>query len=141
MKHLLLLGMALAAALLPATYSSALETCDSQACTAQAQNYLEQLDALAFDQVWQAFTPLYQTLHDPYAWQKRQRVLREAYGPLIKRTLFKATCRDDLYHAPDGMYCLVQFRTSFFNKQDAVETVILDAGTPGFMPIAEFRTN
>ena len=142
MKNLLLSSCVALAAILFWTHRSvALETCDSQACISKAQNYLEQLDAFAFDQVWQAFTPLYQSLHDPQSWQRQQSVLREAYGPLVVRTLSKVTCRETFYHAPDGPYCLVQFRASFVNKQNAIETVIIDIREPGFMPIAEFRSN
>mgnify|MGYP006306216445 CR=1 FL=1 len=142
MKNILLLScLMLTASLFPAHRILALERCDSQACAEQAQIYLEQLDAFAFDRVWQAFTPLYQSLYDPQAWQRQQKALRKAYGPLVVRNLARVTCRETFYHAPDGKYCLVQFTTSFVNKQHAVETVVLDGLVPGLWPIAELRAN
>jgi hypothetical protein len=44
-------------------------------------------------------------------------------GKLVSRAVISAQTTTNLPGAPDGQYVVMQFNTSFTNKQSAVETV------------------
>lgn len=60
---------------------------------------------------------------DQPGWQKQLDAARTPLGKLISRTLKSAKYATSLPGAPDGEYVVIQFDTSFQNKQSAVETV------------------
>ena len=58
-------------------------------------------------------------------WAAQVRPVREPLGAVAAREFVSATKSSSLPGAPAGEYEIVQFRTRFAAKSDAVETVIL----------------
>ena len=79
---------------------------------------------------WKQAATLFRKAVSVSDWVKAVRAAREPMGNLVDRTLLTATWSTTLPGAPDGEYVVLQFRTVFANKAQAVETVtpMLDEG-------------
>jgi hypothetical protein len=69
-------------------------------------------------------------------WLQKVRAAREPLGRVISRKLKHAQYQTSLPGAPDGKYVVIQYDTSFENKQSAVETI-----TPTFDKDAQWRVS
>ncbi len=56
-------------------------------------------------------------------WKAAVAAVRKPLGKMLKRELLSAKPMTDLPNAPKGNYVVIQFKTSFMNKKDAIETV------------------
>jgi len=57
-------------------------------------------------------------------WMQKIRAVRGPFGKVISRKLKTAQYTTQLPGAPDGKYVVIQYDTSFENKQSAVETIV-----------------
>ncbi len=142
MRVILLFTFCLLLSLLPSN-AQAGETLAAESAKAisEAQLFLEHLDAMDGAYVWSAGTPIFQARYDQDKWITLQQLLRMSYGALVSRQLKAIHYKQSYYSAPDGYYIIVQFDSSFTNKQKMVETVILDAGDPVLWKIIDLRLN
>ena len=95
----------------------------------EAVRFLELMDQARYDDAWLSMSPLFQTLNHQPQWQNRQQTIRAAYGALSSRQLDRISYRQTYTLSPDGEYVVVQFDSSFTNKADTFETVVLDCRT------------
>ena len=104
----------------------------------RADSFLMLLDQGLYQDAWQTMSPLFQDLNDQAQWQKRQKVIRTAYGLLNSRKLHSISERQSFTLSPDGQYIIVQFKSAYIYKADSVETVVFDCRTTPECSIREY---
>jgi hypothetical protein len=90
---------------------------------AAAEQWLALIDAGQFAESWQATAAVFQAAVSQPQWKSSLESVRKPLGSLVSRKLKSAKYSKKLPGAPDGEYVVVQFTTSFTNKNEAVETV------------------
>jgi hypothetical protein len=97
---------------------------DKQRLAEQAAlEWLSQVDESDYQGSWQSAASLFKMQVSAEQWTQAASRTRKPLGSLISRELIKATYSTSLPGAPDGEYMVLQFRTAFANKLEAVETV------------------
>jgi hypothetical protein len=92
----------------------------------QARGFLQLLDQGLQDESWQTMSVAFRSLNERVHWNTRQQVIRTSYGPLESRDLKHISYRKTFSLSPDGEYIIVQFRSSYQNKAETIETLVLD---------------
>jgi hypothetical protein len=102
----------------------------TEAAERAAVVWLSLVDAGQYEQSWNEAATLFRKAIDVSDWVQAVGAAREPLGNLVERNLLTATYSTTLPGAPDGEYVVLQFRTVFENKAQAVETVtpMLDEG-------------
>jgi len=121
-QHTALMIMVL---LLMAMPAGAAPVSSKQLCS-QAENYLVMLDQGRSEEAWQEMSAIFQALGNQSLWLNRQQAIRSAYGPCVSRQFTRIDYRKSYNLSPDGQYFIVQFRSSYQNKLDTVETVVIE---------------
>lgn len=134
-RHKLILFLALLTVL---SITAHAETFSREGLSRQSSSYLELIDQGLYENAWTLMSPLFQALHTQTQWQERQQSIRSAYGPLASRVLNRISYRQSYSLSPDGQYAITQFKSSYLNKQDTVETVVLDCSAPSECTIREY---
>ena len=104
----------------------------------QARGFLKQLDQGQNSESWQAMSDLFQTFNNQDHWQTRQQAIRTSYSSLLSRELKNVSYRTTFNLSPDGEYVIVQFRSSYQNKAESIETVVLDCSSGPECSIREY---
>jgi hypothetical protein len=94
-----------------------------KAATSAAQTWLAAIDHGDYAQSWQNASAFFQAAVTEEKWKTALETVRKPLGDLVSRTLKSAQAMTKLPGAPEGQYVVMQFETSFANKQSAVETV------------------
>lgn len=92
---------------------------------AVAKDWVRLIDTRRWDESWGAATTLFQAQMPQPRWASTIRPVREPLGRVSSRSVRSVTQATSLPGAPDGQYEVVQFLTSFENKNAATETVVL----------------
>jgi DNA-binding CsgD family transcriptional regulator len=92
---------------------------------ASAQAWVVLLDAQRWEASWQMAATMFKSQLSAAQWTSTVKPVREPLGAVSSRVLDSATKSTSLPGAPAGEYEILQFRTRFANRPDAVETVIL----------------
>lgn len=88
-----------------------------------AQAWLASADAGQYGATWdQAAAPFQQSVKKA-EWEQGFGSLRAPLGKLEKRTLISASYTKELPNAPAGEYVVLQFRSQFANKGEAIELI------------------
>lgn len=90
-----------------------------------ARDWMALTDARRWDESWAAAGTLFRTQIDKTGWAGSVRPVREPLGAVTARKLQNARRTTALPGAPDGDYAMLQFKTTFAHRSDAIETVIL----------------
>lgn len=106
------------------------------AAVAAAEAWLKMTDTGDAAGSWQASAEFFRTAVTQDQWTKSLAVARAPLGGLVSRAVKARTYTTRLPGAPDGEYVVVLFRSSFSNKQSAVETV-----TPMLDPDGTWRVS
>ncbi len=104
----------------------------------QAARYLELLDQYRYEEAWQEMSTLFQALGNQNQWQRRQKTIRSTYGSLASRQFYRIDYRQSYSLSPDGQYVIVQFKSSYQNKAETIETVVFDCSTSPECSIREY---
>jgi len=88
-----------------------------------AEQWLALIDAGLFAESWQTAASFFQDAEPQAQWLSSLDAVRKPFGSLESRKLKSAKYTKTLPGAPDGEYVVLQFTTSFTNKQEAVEMV------------------
>jgi Protein of unknown function (DUF4019) len=91
--------------------------------TKAAQSWLAFIDAGLYGESWDAAAKVFQGAITREQWASTLANVRGPLGKRGTRGTKSAEMRTSLPGAPDGKYVVVQFKTSFAKKKDAVETV------------------
>ncbi|MFT4176971.1 MAG: protein kinase [Luteolibacter sp.] len=87
------------------------------------ENWLGQLDRSEYAQAWKESSPFVHRVIAFETWQAAIRSARQPLGAMKSRVLKSVTEAKSLPGVPDGDYRVLQFDTSFTNKENALETL------------------
>jgi len=93
------------------------------AAVAAAQSWLKTIDEGGYAASWDTAAGFFKRALAQGQWEQSLTAVRTPLGALVSRDLISATYKTSLPGAPDGEYMVLQFKTSFENKRNAVETV------------------
>jgi hypothetical protein len=110
---------------------------DIQAAQQVALAWIGLVDRGKYDDSWKQFAPVVQQQITKKQWKQQVKSTRKAYGALQSRTPRDANYATTLPGAPDGKYVVLEFDTTFANKQAARETCVL-AQTNGAWKVAGY---
>ena len=94
-----------------------------KAAVQAAQEWLVLVDAGQYAQSWDEAAEFFKNAVAQDKWLEMIQGVRSPLGTLKTREVKSSRYRTSVPGAPDGEYVIVQFNTSFENKQSAVETV------------------
>lgn len=94
-----------------------------QAAIAAAEQWLSLVDSGRYGQSWKQAAGYFQAGVTKISWRDSLMAVRKPLGQLKSRKLLSVTIHTSLPGAPDDNYVVIQFETSFENKQATVETV------------------
>lgn len=94
-----------------------------QAAEAAAKEWLALVDEGDYDQSWKETAPFFQENVPEALWSTQLDAVRKPLGAVHSRELIDAQFATQLPGAPAGEYVVLQYKTSFEGKHDAVETV------------------
>jgi hypothetical protein len=94
-----------------------------KAAVKAAETWLGLVDSSDYGASWNEAATIFKSRVDKEQWGKAARGVRAPLGKLKSRKLSSATYSKQLPGAPDGEYVVIQYETSFENKNSAVETV------------------
>jgi hypothetical protein len=95
----------------------------TDAAVAAAEKWLGLVDARQYGKSWQESAPIFQSSVTKGQWEQAVGSVRNQMGALKERSIHAADFQTTLPGAPDGEYVVVQFKTRFANKAEAIETV------------------
>lgn len=90
---------------------------------AAAQEWLATVDNGDYAASWDTASTPFKAAVSKADWQRAISSSRGQFGKMNSRKLKNATYTTTLPGAPDGKYVVIQYETSFANKQSAVETI------------------
>lgn len=88
-----------------------------------ANTWLAIVDAAKYGDSWEQTCAFFKGVVTKDQWVKQAGGVRGPLGPVQSREMASAEYTRTLPGAPDGEYVVIQYRTKFENKADAVETV------------------
>ncbi|MBN2020981.1 MAG: DUF4019 domain-containing protein [Sedimentisphaerales bacterium] len=101
-----------------------------------AKSWLELVDESRYEQSWIEAAEFFRKNVSQEQWVNALTGVRKPLGKAISREVITSTYTTEVPGAPDGQYVIIQFKTSFENKQKAVETV-----TPMLEPNGRWRVS
>lgn len=90
---------------------------------AASNSWLEVVDAKRYGDSWEQACAYFRDLVPKERWERQVAGVRGPLGPVLSREVASAEYTTKLPGAPDGEYVVVQYRTKFQDKADAIETV------------------
>lgn len=94
-----------------------------EAAVASAQKWLSLVDKGKYAESWDEAAGYLKSVVTKQTWVESLQAYRKPLGKLISRKPISKQYATTLPGAPDGEYVVIQFETSFQNKQSAIETV------------------
>lgn len=94
-----------------------------EAAVAVATAWLGLVDGGEFDKSWDEAASFFKNAVTKDQWGQSLKGVRTPLGNLVSREMTSASYKTSLPGAPDGEYVVIQFKSSFSSKKDAVETV------------------
>ncbi len=96
---------------------------DEEEAVLAAENWVRLIDDGQYGESWEEASGYFKGVVKKEAWVKSIQPLRGPLGGVLMRKLKQYDLVTTLPGAPDGEYVVVQFETSFTNKEAAIETV------------------
>jgi hypothetical protein len=88
-----------------------------------ADAWLKLVDDGKYKKSWENAAQYFKNSLTSAQWEQAVSPVRKPLGKVLKRTVKSKEYRTTLPGAPDGEYVVIQYATSFENKNSAVETV------------------
>jgi len=101
-----------------------------------AKSWLKLVDDGEYEQSWAQAAEYFRNNVSEQKWPGMVEPVRKPLGKVLSREVMTSTYMTELPGAPDGQYVIIQFKTSFENKQSAIETV-----TPMLDPDGQWRVS
>ena len=95
----------------------------TDAAVIAAKSWLALVDAKEYEKSWQEAAPFFKDKVKEGQWSEMIAAARKPLGVMKSRELSSAVFKASLPGAPDGEYVVIQFKTSFTDKRESVETV------------------
>lgn len=119
----LLAGLIAVSLILPFAVGGNKRTPDEKDAVAVAERWLETVDEKRYGESWDEAASYFKRAVPKEKWTEQLEAARTPLGAVKSRELIGAKRTKELPGAPDGDYVVIQFRTSFENKESAVELV------------------
>jgi len=100
------------------------ENKSTEAAQKSAQDWLALIDKGDYAASYDEAASLFKAAITKDDWMQKIRAARAPFGKVVSRKLKTAQFTTQLPGAPDGQYVVMQYDTSFENKQSAVETIV-----------------
>jgi hypothetical protein len=88
-----------------------------------AKTWLKLVDEGKYSESWDETSQYFKNAVPREQWNVSLKSVRSPLGELVSRNLKSKKYTHTLPGAPDGEYVVIQYETSFKNKQHAIETV------------------
>ena len=98
------------------------ETAEKRAIEA-SNTWLTLIDNNQYAKSWETAAELFKNAVGKDQWNQSLNSVRKPLGKVMKRTMKSKQYTTTLPGAPDGEYVVIQYETSFENKNSSVETV------------------
>jgi hypothetical protein len=95
-----------------------------EAALKASETWLDLIDAGQYDQSWRTAADYFQNVVNRQQWDDALNKVRKPLGALDRREVVSTEYKESLPGVPDGQYVVIQYSSSFENKEDAVETVV-----------------
>ena len=102
-----------------------------KAAIESATSWLELVDKEDYAESWDVAADYFIAAISREQWEQSIRSVRSPLGRVNSRTLKSKKYATSLLGAPDGKYVVIQYKTSFENKKNAVETITPMLDTDG----------
>ncbi len=104
---------------------------DEKAAVKAAEKWLGLIDAAKYADSWDATAEFFQNNMTKEAWDAALKGIIPPLGKMQSRELVSSRYLKRMPGAPDGEYVMIQFKSSFENKAEAIETVTPQKGEDG----------
>lgn len=94
-----------------------------KAAIESARAWIELIDSEKYADSWNEAAEYFKSTIDKDKWQQTIQPVRNPLGKTISRELKSQRYTTSFPCAPDGEYVVIQYKTSFENKKDAIETI------------------
>jgi len=131
-----LAALAIIAAPLPAFAQDAAAVAKAQAA---ATAWLPSMDSGDYARSWDMAASVFQAQSSKMVWESTAKTARSPFGTVKSRQLLSAKAAGTVPGVPAGQYVLVQYRTDFANKSNAIETVIPVLDKDGSWKVAGYQ--
>jgi hypothetical protein len=88
-----------------------------------ARTWLKLIDDGNYGKSWEEAADIFKNAATKEGWENMAKMVREPLGKVISRQVMSKMPTQTIPGGPDGEYVIIQFKTSFENKADAIETV------------------
>ncbi|MHC5059673.1 MAG: DUF4019 domain-containing protein [Planctomycetota bacterium] len=88
-----------------------------------ARTWLMLIDNGNYGESWEGAAEVFKKAATKERWTDMAKTVRQPLGKVVSRQLISNTPTKTVPGGPDGEYVIIQFKTSFENKKDAIETV------------------
>lgn len=95
----------------------------TDAATASAKAWLDLVDTSKYQESWTEAAPFFKERVPEETWVNAITSVRGPFGNVLSRELIGARYTKSLPGVPDGEYVVIQFKTAFQNKAEAIETI------------------
>jgi hypothetical protein len=102
-----------------------------RSAVASAESWLGLVDKGEYAESWKEAATYFRNNVSEQKWDQAMQGMRKPLGKLASRKVKTAVYKTSLPGAPDGEYVMMQFDSSFANKNSAVETVTDVLGRDG----------
>lgn len=98
-------------------------TAQEQEAIQASGKWLQLIDEGRYSQSWDEAAGYFKNSISRDRWTAALTATRQPLGKSINRTLHSKEYRTSLPGAPDGMYVVIMYKTSFMNKKESIETI------------------
>ena len=106
-----------------------------------AESWLGLVDEGEYGKSWDQSAELFRAALSKKKWEQSLNVARKPLGELVVRKVKSTKYATSLPGAPDGEYVVIQFTTSFTNKNSAIETVTPMKDPDGVWRVSGYYVN
>ncbi|MFD2168331.1 DUF4019 domain-containing protein [Thalassotalea euphylliae] len=119
-------------------YATSEPATDKAAAKQAALSWLALVDQGEYEASWQHTGDVFKQQITPQNWVKALNATRAPLGHLTSRELVVSKATKELPGVPDGNYIVLQFQSSFGNKNRAIETLTLQKNAQHWQPVGYF---
>ena len=103
-----------------------------------ASDWLAQMDTGNYTGTWQSAAAYFRAAVPQEQWVSSLNAFRIPMGAKVSRVVKSARLVTTLPGAPDGQYVLIEYRTAFANKKEAIETATVMRETGGVWRVSGY---
>ena len=111
---------------------------DDEAAVLAAEAWMSRVDNGKYAESWDEAAQYFKGAISKDQWEQSLRAVRNPLGNNSSRELMSKDYQTSLPGAPDGKYVVIQFKTSFENKESATETITCMMDSDGKWRVAGY---